>query len=89
MHEMMEFIGDFLIELCLPVVRTVRVDYVTINEDMSMKGGPLLGPHTYREFIFPHMKRLVAALRSNGVAHVCVDTDGDPRPLIPLLMCRR
>ena len=86
MHEMMEFIGDFLTELCRPIVETVCVDYVTINEDLSMKGGPLLGPHTYKEFIFPHMKRFVDMLRSNGVKHICVDTDGDPRALIPLMM---
>ena len=51
-----------------------------------MKSGPLLSPATYREFIFPHMRRLVDFMSSHGVAHVAVDTDGNPTALIPLLM---
>ena len=57
-----------------------------INEDMAMKQGPLLSPDTYREFIFPHMKRLVDFLKSNGVRYVIVDSDGNTEPLIPQLL---
>jgi uroporphyrinogen decarboxylase len=57
-----------------------------LNEDFAMKGGPLLGPHTFREFIFPHLKRLVAFFRDKGIRYVAVDSDGDPTVLIPLLM---
>jgi len=57
-----------------------------LNEDMSMKGGPLLGPDTYRTFIFPHMRRLVEFLRSHGTRYIAVDSDGDPTALIPLLL---
>ena len=86
MHEMMEFFADFIIATSRPVLEKIQVDYFVLNEDMSMKGGPLLGPDTYREFILPHLKRLVAFLRSHGTRHVAVDSDGDPTLLIPLLM---
>lgn len=86
MHEMMEFFADFIIETSRPVLEKIQVDYFTLNEDMSMKTGPLLSPATYREFIFPHMKRLVEFLRSMGTKYIAVDTDGDPTVLIPLLM---
>lgn len=86
MHEMMAFFADFIIETCRPVLEKTKVDYVVFNEDMSMKGGPLLGPDTYREFIFPHMKRTVDFFRQHGVTYIAVDTDGDPTQLIPLLM---
>lgn len=87
MHEMMEFVADFTIETARPLLdRGVRPDYVFINEDMSMKNGPLLSPETYRTFILPHMKRLVAFLRSAGVQWVIVDTDGNCELLIPLLL---
>jgi uroporphyrinogen decarboxylase len=85
-HEMMEFIADFLIEVSRPVLEQTEVDYVMIAEDMAMKSGPLLGPDTYRTFIYPHMRRLVAFFKSQGVRYVMVDTDGNPEPLIPLLM---
>ncbi len=86
MHEMMEFFADFIIETSRPVLEKIQVDYFTLNEDMSMKNGPLLSPATYREFIFPHMKRLVEFFRAMGTKYIAVDTDGDPTVLIPLLM---
>lgn len=85
-HEMMAFIADFTIETSRRYVEAVDFDYVFINEDMAMKSGPLLGPDLYRTFIFPHMKRLVEFYKSHNVRYVVVDTDGDPDPLIPLLM---
>ena len=86
MHEMMEFYADFIIETSRPVLEKIQIDYFCLNEDMSMKGGPLLGPDTYREFIFPHLRRMVDFFRSHGTKHFAVDTDGDPTMLIPLLM---
>ena len=86
MHEIMAFFADFIIETARPVLERVQVDCFCLNEDMSMKNGPLLGPATYREFIFPHLKRMVDFFRSRGTRHFAVDTDGDPTPLIPLMM---
>jgi len=86
MHEMMEFIADFTIAVARPVVESVDIDYVFINEDMAMKNGPLLGPDTYRKFVFPHMRRLVDFLKSKRVSYVIVDSDGNTEPLIPLLL---
>jgi uroporphyrinogen decarboxylase len=86
MHEMMEFYADFIIETSRPVLERVRVDYFTLNEDLSMKNGPLLSPATYREFILPHLKRLVAFFRDHGTRYVAIDTDGDPTVLIPLFL---
>ena len=86
MHEMMEFIADFIIETSRPVLEKIQIDYFNLNEDMSMKTGPLLSPETFRTFIFPHLKRLIAFLKKNGTKYVSVDTDGNPTALIPLLM---
>ncbi|MDD4773712.1 MAG: uroporphyrinogen decarboxylase family protein [Eubacteriales bacterium] len=57
-HEMMQFIADFTIEMSKPFLEVTECDYVFINEDMSMKSGPLISPEKYKEFIFPHMRRL-------------------------------
>jgi uroporphyrinogen decarboxylase len=86
MHEMMEFMADFFIETSRPVLEQIDVEYFTFNEDMAMKSGPLLGPDTFRTFIFPHLKRVVEFMKSHGVRYVAVDCDGNPTVLIPLLM---
>jgi len=85
-HEMMEFIAEYTIEISRPVLELTDVDYVFINEDMSMKNGPLLSPAQYKAFIFPHMRRMVEFFKKNNVRYVMVDTDGNCEALIPLLM---
>ena len=44
MHEMMEFWADFLIESARPILARTTLDYVTLNEDLAMKTGPLSRP---------------------------------------------
>lgn len=85
-EEMMEFTADFTIEVCRPILEEIAPDYIFINEDMSMKNGPLLSPDLYKQYIFPHMKRLVEFVKGKGVPYVIVDTDGNCEALIPLLM---
>ncbi|MBN1558193.1 MAG: hypothetical protein JW951_08610 [Lentisphaerae bacterium] len=86
MHEMMEFIADFTIQVATPILEAMDFEYVMLAEDMAMKSGPLLSPDTYREFVFPHMKRLAAFFKARGVRYVMIDTDGNPEPLLPLLL---
>jgi uroporphyrinogen decarboxylase len=86
MHEIMEFFADFIIETARPVLEKIDVEYFTLNEDLSMKSGPLLGPETFRTFIFPHLKRMVEFFKGHGTRYFAVDTDGDPTVLIPLFM---
>ena len=86
MHDIMGFWGEFLIEAARPILETTTVEYVCFSEDMSMKTGPLLSPDTYRQFIYPHFKRVNDFLKARGVRYICVDTDGNPEALIPLLL---
>jgi len=85
-HEMMEFIAGFTMEVSKPALMETKFDYVMISEDMSMKNGPLLSPEHYREYVYPHMRRLTDFYKSNGVKYVMVDTDGNCEALIPLLL---
>lgn len=87
MHEMMEFITEFTIETVRPILEAgVKPDYVFINEDLSMKNGPLLSPDCYKTFIQPELKKLVAFLKSHGVRWVVIDTDGNCELVIPPFM---
>jgi uroporphyrinogen decarboxylase len=86
MHDVMAFWADFLIEAARPVLEHTTVEYVCLSEDMAMKTGPLLSPHTYRTFIQPRLRKVITFLKSHGVRYVAVDTDGNPEALIPLLL---
>ena len=86
MHDMMRFWGDFLIEATRPALAEISVEYICLNEDLAMKTGPLLSPETYRTYILPHFKRVVEFFKGHGVRYMCVDTDGNPEPIIPMLL---
>lgn len=86
MHEMMEFYADFTMEVARPILEETDVEYFNLNEDFAMKTGPLLSPDTFKEFMFRPMKRLVDFFKSHGARYVCLDSDGNPKALIPLLM---
>lgn len=87
MHEMMEFVTDFTIETTRPFLEAgIKPDYVFINEDLSMKNGPLLSPKTYVEFILPELKRLVAFFKSHGVDWVVIDSDGNCELVLPYFL---
>lgn len=86
MHEMMEFIADFTIEVARPVLNEIAPDYIFMNEDMAMKTGPLLSPRTYKTFIYPQLKRVVDFFKSKGVRYFMIDSDGNTEPLLPQLL---
>jgi len=86
MHEMMEFIADFSMEVAKPVLDRVAPDYICLNEDWAMKTGPLLSPRTFETFIYPHLKRMIEFYKSKGVRYLIVDTDGNTEPLLSLMM---
>ena len=53
---------------------------------MAYRTGPLVGPEMYRRFALPRYRRVVDYVRSRGVPHVCLDSDGNVSSLIPIWM---
>jgi hypothetical protein len=75
-----------LIEAARPILEQTTVEYVVFAEDLAMKTGPLLSPRTYETFIFPRLKKVIDYYKAHGVRYVCIDTDGNPEALIPLML---
>lgn len=85
-HEMMEFIGDFIIESASKALKSVKVDYFNFFEDLAHKTAPLISPDIFKEFILPHYKRVIAFLKSTGIDIIWFDSDGNIEVLIPMLI---
>jgi hypothetical protein len=83
-HEMMEHVTVFLIDVLERALDSVRVDAVMLNEDMSYKTASMISPAMFREFMLPRYKRLVTFFRRHNVPVVLVDSDGYVGQLIPL-----
>jgi len=86
--DMMDFQATFLVESVRNAVEALGsdIDIVLIHEDMSYKHGPHISPRLFREFILPNYKKVTGFLKKNGIETIFVDTDGNPIPLIPLLL---
>ncbi|MCW4021381.1 MAG: hypothetical protein NWF14_09180 [Candidatus Bathyarchaeota archaeon] len=82
--EIMDFCAEFHVEALYRALETVEVDYVVMNEDMSYKKGPMIGPETVRKFVGPAYREIVKFYRSHGVKVIGVDSDGNIEPLIPV-----
>lgn len=85
-HEMMDFIADFVIETLHRALDEVEIDYFNWFEDFAYKTGPLLSPATFRTFLLPRYQRVNDFLRAHGVKIITLDSDGNIEVLIPLLL---
>jgi len=84
MRDMTSYLADFWIALFDGVLKEVKIDGMFIWEDMCYKGGPLISPAIFREFLLPNYKKLTSFLKEQGVRFIVVDSDGDVRKLLPL-----
>jgi uroporphyrinogen decarboxylase len=85
-RDIMNYLTDFWIAIYDPLLTEVGADCATIWEDVSFKNGPLISPAMMREFMLPCYRRFTAFLRDHGVSIVLVDSDGDCRSIIPVMM---
>ena len=82
--DILDTLCDLWVEVFPRAIRDAPIEFFFIWEDMCYRKGPLIGPELFRKYLLPRYQRLTAALREAGVDIIMVDTDGDPRVLIPL-----
>jgi len=83
-HDIMEFNTEFLIGLLPRVLDECPVTTIFFWEDMSYRGGPLISPAMFKEFMVPRYKRVTEMARGKGIDTIMVDSDGNVEQLIPL-----
>jgi len=80
------FLTEFWINLWSKVLAQLEIDFVVLFEDIAYRGGALISPEIFREFMMPYYKKITGFLKSNGIKIILVDTDGDFSELIPLFI---
>jgi len=83
-HDMMEHLTWFTIELLKKALTDVKVEAVLLSEDMAYKHAMMISPEMFREFMLPRYRRIIAAVRELGVPLIMVDSDGHVGQLLPL-----
>jgi len=57
-HDMLDFIADFIIETLKKAIRDVHADYFNFFEDFAYKGGPHISPRIFKDFFLPRYQRI-------------------------------
>ena len=76
------FLGRFPVE-ALRSIQMISFRSWRGHSQRDAKNGPMISPELFDEFIGSYYKRLIPVLKSKGVKHMFVDTDGDFKKLIP------
>jgi hypothetical protein len=85
-HDIIDTIGDTAFEVLDRVSAAVRIDLLSVHEDMAGKSGPLAGPRQVEEFIAPYYRRIWGLLSERGARLFDQDSDGDMNPVIPAFL---
>ncbi len=64
----------------------VRIDQLSVHEDMAGRSGPLLGPTQMQRFVRPYFRRVWDMLRSRGTVIFDMDTDGNVNAILDDLL---
>jgi len=85
-RDMLAAFADLLCALGEEVLAAAPVDQLSLGEDVAYRGGSIVSPAVFREFLLPGYRRVVGLFRARGVKLVMVDTDGLVDGLIPLFL---
>jgi uroporphyrinogen decarboxylase len=83
-ERMMEERSDRIIEITAEVLKYTPIDMFGYWEDMAYNHGSLVDPKMYRKFALKHYRRVNDWLRSQGIKHILLDSDGDVTELISI-----
>ncbi len=85
-HDICDTFLNFLLAYYARIIKDVKVDCILIWEDMAGKGGSLISPAHFREFLTPRYKAMVSFAKDVGVDIILTDSDGYVEDLIPLIV---
>lgn len=85
-HEMLEFLTDFVLRVIEPIMTAVQFDFFCFDEDFAGRSGPLFSPGHFREFFAPRYRRIIERCRPAGIQWFYLDSDGNFEVLIPQML---
>ncbi len=87
-HDILDTLRDTAMRVLDRVTAAVRVDQLSVHEDMAGKSGPMFGPAQVRQFMQPYFRPVWDLCASRGVRLFDMDTDGNVNAILDdLLAC--
>jgi uroporphyrinogen decarboxylase-like protein len=85
-RDMVETYGNLQCAIAEEITAHVTVDEVHLYEDMAYRGGSIIGPGIFREFLLPAYRRFFDIFRARHTRIRSIDSDGRVDGLIPLFL---
>ena len=85
-HDILNTIGDIAFKVLDRVSSAVKIDLLSVHEDMAGKSGSLAGPKQVMEFIKPYYRKIWDMLADRGARLFDQDSDGDMNGVIPAFL---
>ena len=81
-HDMVEHHAELCVRQLESLPDDIVIDHASWWEDMAGRSGPLVGPHTFREFLQPGYHRVMTECKRRGCVLGIVDCDGNPHDIV-------
>ncbi len=85
-HDICETFLNFLISYYGRIAQDIDIDCILIWEDMAGKGGSLISPAHFKEFLNPRYKKMVSFAKDADIDIILTDSDGYVEDLLPLII---
>ncbi|NMA65727.1 MAG: hypothetical protein GX957_05725 [Clostridiaceae bacterium] len=82
MQDILNTIGETALKVLDIVSDKIKIDNLSVHEDMAGKTGPLIGPNLITEFIKPNYRKVWDMLSSKGTKLFSQDSDGNMNAVI-------
>jgi uroporphyrinogen decarboxylase len=76
--------AEAMIAITGETLRHTEFEVFWFWEDMAYNHGSLIDPQMFRRLALTHYRRVCDWLRSRGIKHIWLDSDGDIHDLIPI-----
>jgi uroporphyrinogen decarboxylase len=83
-NALMSMSADYSEKICCGLVK-LGIEVIVVGDDIANNDSLLLSPEMYREYVYPHFKRLVQYAKKSGLK-VIKHSDGDLRAVLDDLL---
>jgi len=82
LRDMLEVMGETICKAIRMISTEIRVDQISIHEDMAGKSGPMWGPQQMEDFAVPYYKKIRKEMDRFEIPLFEMDSDGDVTPIL-------
>lgn len=86
MQDILDTLCDTAMKVLEPISAKLRIDQLSVHEDLAGKSGPLVGPGQIGRYFKPYYGKVWDLLRSRGCRIFQQDTDGNVNSVIPAML---